>query len=87
MDFSSLKDQVSNLTLYDLKAGFRKAQNGTRRNEPASWPLLTCRCSRHELYRDGGQGPRGDQQRAVGYVEPGMMHEAVTDCSQVHPRL
>ncbi|KAL5119200.1 Epsin-3, clathrin recruitment and traffic between the Golgi and endosome [Pleosporales sp. CAS-2024a] len=27
MDFSSLKDQVSNLTLYDLKAGFRKAQN------------------------------------------------------------
>ena len=29
MDFASLKDQVSNLTLYDLKAGFRKAQNGT----------------------------------------------------------
>ena len=29
MDFNSLKDQVSNLTLYDLKAGFRKAQNGT----------------------------------------------------------
>ncbi|KAH6639592.1 hypothetical protein C7974DRAFT_388832 [Boeremia exigua] len=27
MDFNSLKDQVSNLTLYDLKAGFRKAQN------------------------------------------------------------
>jgi len=29
MDFSSLKDQVSNLTLYDLKAGVRKVQNGT----------------------------------------------------------
>ncbi len=29
MDFNSLKDQVSNLTLYDIKAGFRKAQNGT----------------------------------------------------------
>jgi hypothetical protein len=28
MDFNGLKDQVSNLTLYDLKAGFRKAQNG-----------------------------------------------------------
>ncbi|KAF2124572.1 ENTH-domain-containing protein [Dothidotthia symphoricarpi CBS 119687] len=27
MDFNSLKDQVSNLSLYDLKAGFRKAQN------------------------------------------------------------
>ena len=31
MDLSSLKDQVSNLTLYDLKAGVRKVQNG----EPA----------------------------------------------------
>jgi epsin len=28
MDLNTLKDQVSNLTLYDLKAGFRKAQNG-----------------------------------------------------------
>ncbi|KAB8360613.1 hypothetical protein FH972_024351 [Carpinus fangiana] len=27
MDFDNLKNQVSNLTLYDLKAGFRKAQN------------------------------------------------------------
>ncbi|KAF1846124.1 ENTH-domain-containing protein [Cucurbitaria berberidis CBS 394.84] len=27
MDLNNLKDQVSNLTLYDLKAGFRKAQN------------------------------------------------------------
>lgn len=29
MDFNSLRDQVSNLTLYDLKAGVRKVQNGT----------------------------------------------------------
>ncbi|KAJ2985378.1 hypothetical protein NUW58_g5564 [Xylaria curta] len=27
MDFNSIKDQVSNLTLYDLKAGVRKVQN------------------------------------------------------------
>ncbi|KAI1138022.1 ENTH-domain-containing protein [Hypoxylon sp. FL0543] len=27
MDFNSLKDQVANLTLYDLKAGVRKVQN------------------------------------------------------------
>ncbi|PFH62802.1 hypothetical protein XA68_11814 [Ophiocordyceps unilateralis] len=27
MDFNDLKNSVSNLTLYDLKAGFRKAQN------------------------------------------------------------
>lgn len=30
MDFSSLKEQVSNLTLYDIKAGVRKVQNGRR---------------------------------------------------------
>lgn len=29
MDFDNLKNQVSNLTLYDLKAGVRKVQNGT----------------------------------------------------------
>lgn len=28
MNFDSLKDQVSNLTVYDLKAGVRKMQNG-----------------------------------------------------------
>jgi epsin len=28
MDMNSLKDTVSNLTLYDLKAGVRKVQNG-----------------------------------------------------------
>jgi hypothetical protein len=65
MDLNSLKDQVSNLTLYDLKAGFRKAQNGRCGVRLASWPLLM-RCSGHELHRDGGQGARGNQQRAVG---------------------
>jgi len=30
MDFESLKNQVSNLTLYDLKAGVRKVQNGRK---------------------------------------------------------
>ena len=29
MDLNSLRDQVSNLTLYDIKAGVRKVQNGT----------------------------------------------------------
>jgi epsin len=27
MDINDIKNTVSNLTLYDLKAGFRKAQN------------------------------------------------------------
>lgn len=30
MDLNDIKNSVSNLTLYDLKAGFRKAQNGMR---------------------------------------------------------
>ena len=34
MDINDLKNTVSNLTLYDLKAGFRKAQNGTIGKEP-----------------------------------------------------
>jgi hypothetical protein len=29
MNFDSLKSTVSNLTLYDLKAGVRQLQNGT----------------------------------------------------------
>ena len=28
MDLNSLKEQVSNLSLYDIKAGVRKVQNG-----------------------------------------------------------
>lgn len=28
MDLNTIKDQVSNLTLYDIKAGVRKVQNG-----------------------------------------------------------
>jgi len=28
MDFDNIKKQVSNLTLYDIKAGVRKMQNG-----------------------------------------------------------
>ena len=35
MDLDSIKSQVSNLTLYDVKYGFRKAQNGLS-NPPAS---------------------------------------------------
>jgi hypothetical protein len=28
MDFNSIKDAVSNISLYDVKAGVRKIQNG-----------------------------------------------------------
>lgn len=41
MDFNDLKNTVSNLTLYDIKAGFRKAQNGacSRRRPRPCWML------------------------------------------------
>ena len=60
MDLNSLKDQVSNLTLYDLKAGVRKVQNGepvigTTAEAIADLPLP----SRHELHGDGGKGKHG----------------------------
>ena len=66
MDLNSLKDQVSNLTLYDLKAGFRKAQNGTSRTERRQLASTDTLRSGDELHRNGGQGPRGDKQRAMG---------------------
>lgn len=61
MDFNSLKDQVSNLTLYDLKAGVRKVQNGKLPDQGplgSFWPDKAQRviCSCHELYRDGVEG-------------------------------
>ena len=40
MDLNNLKDTVSNLTLYDLKAGVRKVQNG---KSPAIFWLLVLR--------------------------------------------
>lgn len=57
----SLKEQVSNLTLYDLKAGVRKVQNGefcsSLQNKLGMISrLLTAVYSCYELYRNGGEG-------------------------------
>jgi epsin len=38
MDFASLKEAATNLTLYDLKAGVRKVQNG--KTQVNSTPIL-----------------------------------------------
>lgn len=57
MDLNSLKEQVSNLTLYDLKAGVRKVQNGKLEANDSPPPKCSLHIfSRHELYRDGGEG-------------------------------
>ena len=59
MDFNSLKDQVSNLTLYDLKAGVRKVQNGefTHASSGKQWCLSDpFEYSCYELYGDGVEG-------------------------------
>lgn len=58
MDLNSLKEAAANLTLYDLKAGVRKVQNG-RDSEFASWQYAHSGIhSRHELYRNGGESQR-----------------------------
>jgi hypothetical protein len=51
MDLNSLKDTVSNLTLYDLKAGVRKVQNGAlsrrrRHSHRMPGPLTICALQR-----------------------------------------
>ena len=58
MDFNALKDQVSNLTFYDLKAGVRKVQNGKRSLKGFDSVLraLAEFKSCYELYRNGGKG-------------------------------
>lgn len=42
MDFNSLREQVSNLTLYDLKAGVRKVQNGKQKEIRKYAPHADC---------------------------------------------
>jgi len=65
MDFNNLKDQVSNLSLYDLKAGVRKVQNGeledtliVRLWETGAHGVYSC----HELHRNGIESQGGDKQ-------------------------
>lgn len=52
MDLNSIKDQVSNLTLYDLKAGVRKVQNGKLRANAMSikGKANSYTCSGNELH-------------------------------------
>lgn len=47
MDFSNLKEQVSNMSLYDLKAGVRKVQNGK-----FEFRLVRVRCERSRTSLD-----------------------------------
>ena len=53
LNFDSLKEQVSNLSLYDIKAGVRKVQNGKCGQlsllDQADVVMNSC----HELHRDG----------------------------------
>lgn len=62
MDWNDLRNQVSNLSVYDIKAGVRKVQNGmfVYRLRPRMYSNAITSC--HELHRDGGEGARGDQQ-------------------------
>lgn len=61
MDWNDIRNQMSNLTVYDLKAGVRKVQNGKLECLARSRADPDQATSRHELHGDGGQGARGDQ--------------------------
>jgi len=61
MDFASLKDKVTNLSLYDIKAGVRQVQNGESHTTGVE-AVANAPDSRHELHRDGGEGAGGYEQ-------------------------
>jgi hypothetical protein len=61
MDLASLKEAAANLTLYDLKAGVRKVQNGMVPRSANCPDAHKSVLSRHELYGDGGQSQRGHE--------------------------
>jgi hypothetical protein len=73
MDWNDLRNQVSNLSVYDLKAGVRKVQNGMYTGAGETRASTDTAASRHELHRNGVQGARGDQQRAMGSL---VQHDA-----------
>jgi hypothetical protein len=62
MDWNDLRNQVSNLSVYDLKAGVRKVQNGMHTRVTGLRALSDTAASRHELHRNGVESARGDQQ-------------------------
>ena len=66
MDWNNLQNTVSNLTLYDLKAGVRKVQNGMLSQHSLHTAHELTNSSRHELHRNGSQGSGSDKQRALG---------------------
>lgn len=53
LNFDSLKEQVANLSLYDIKAGVRKVQNGKCGQLPLLDQADVMMNSCHELHRDG----------------------------------
>ena len=73
MDWNDLRNQVSNLSVYDIKAGVRKVQNGMYTEATESRTSSDTAISRHELHRNGVQGAGGDQQRALGSL---IQHDA-----------
>lgn len=83
MDLNDLKSTVSNLTLYDIKAGFRKAQNGTLAPKAClsvdmAMANLTCSCN--ELHRDGVQGSFAARRlRSVVVANPTKVREATNN--------
>lgn len=63
MDFASLKEAAANLSLYDIKAGVRKVQNGeSARGCQHGDSKANMLASGDELHGNGSEGQGGDEQ-------------------------
>ena len=52
MDFNSLKEQVASISLYDIKAGVRKVQNGERASSmPRCWANVQIRSIAKNVFK------------------------------------
>lgn len=69
MNFDSLKDQVSNLTLYDIKAGVRKVQNGTLVVLPKKADCYSAICIAAALLQIYGSGVADSITAVMNYTE------------------
>lgn len=65
MNLDSLKDAVAGISLYDVKAAVRKAQNGGHVHLDGRAGLI--HCSGHELYGNGGKGGQGSGSLITPY--------------------
>ncbi|KAJ6106346.1 ENTH domain-containing protein [Penicillium capsulatum] len=82
MDLSSLKEQVSNLTVYDLKAGVRKMQNAvmnyTEMEAKVRKPVLACDNDNNNPKPSISSSPIQDIRQLLNEIMP-LIYKRFTD--------